>query len=186
MIYRLLAIMAVVALVVGLIVLSGGTREVAAPSAAGAPAHDPGYAALGARLVQTAGDGQPLYTVDAARISQQPDGSTVQMTQVQMGFRAASGAQWTARADRGELGQDTGVVQLDGNVRLAGLLPGTQDRAEISTEHLSFDTREQVASTPEPVTLSMSGRELQARGLVARLKEGRVQLESTVHGSYLP
>jgi len=32
----------------------------------------------------------------------------------------------------------------------------------------------------------MAGRELHAKGLVARLKEGRLQLESAVHGSYLP
>jgi LPS export ABC transporter protein LptC len=186
MIYRAVALLAIIALVVGLIVLSGSPREAVAPSAAGVPAHDPGYAALGARLVQTGADGQPLYSLDAARISQQPDEPTVQMTQVKMGFRAASGEQWTARADRGELGQDTGVVQLDGGVHLAGLVPGSQDQAEISTEHLSFDTRAQVANTSEPVTLSMAGRELHAHGLVARLKEGRVQLESAVHGSYLP
>ena len=185
MIYRLMAVLAVVALVVGL-VLSGGSREAAAPSAIAAPTHDTGYAALGARLVQTGADGQPLYTLDAARISQRPDDSTVQMTQVKMGFRATSGEQWTARAERGELGQDTGVVQLDGSVHLSGLLPGTEDQAEITTEHLAFDTRAQVASTSEPVTLTMSGRELEAHGLVARLKEGQVQLESAVHGSYKP
>ena len=185
MIYRLMAILAVVVLVVGL-VLSGGTREAAVPSATAARTHDAGYAALGARLVQTGADGQPLYSLDAARISQRPDDSTVQMTQVQMGFRATGGEQWTARAERGELVQDTGVVQLDGNVHLSGLLPGTEDQAEITTEHLAFDTHAQVASTSEPVTLAMSGRELQARGLVARLKEGQVQLESAVHGSYKP
>lgn len=186
MLYRAVALLAGLVLVVGLVLLSGQPREAVVPSAAGAVAHDPGYAALGARLVQTGADGQPLYSLDAARISQQPDDNTVELTQVQMGFRAASGQQWTARAERGELGQDTGVVQLDGDVHVAGLLPGTQDQAEISTDHLSFDTRAQVVTTPDPVTLTMAGRELHATGLVARLKEGHVQLESAVHGSYLP
>jgi LPS export ABC transporter protein LptC len=186
MMYRLVALLAGLALVVGLVLLSGPPREPVVTSSAGAPARDPGYAALGARLVQTGADGQPLYSIDAARISQQPDDNAVQLTQVQMGFRAAGGQQWTARADHGELGQDTGVVQLDGNVHVAGLLPGTQDQAEISTGHLSFDTHAQVVATPDPVTLTVSGRELHAHGLLARLKEGRVQLESAVHGSYLP
>jgi len=186
MLYRAVALLAGLALVVGLILLSGPQREAAVPSAAGAVAHDPGYAALGARMVQTGADGQPLYSLDAARISQQPDDDTVQLTQVQMGFRAASGQQWTARAERGELGQDTGIVQLDGDVVVAGPLPGSEDRAAISTEHLAFDTRTQVVMTPDPVTLTVSGHELHARGLIARLKEGRMQLESAVHGSYLP
>jgi LPS export ABC transporter protein LptC len=186
MIYRAVALLAVVALIVGIVLLSGPQREVVAPSTSGAPVHDPGYAALNARLVQTGPDGEPLYSLNAAQISQQPDQSTVQLQKVQMGFRAASGDQWTARAARGELGQDTGIVQLDGDVQIAGLLPGTQDETRISTEHLSFDTRTQIASTPDAVTLTLSGHELHATGLIARLKEGRVQLESAVHGSYRP
>jgi LPS export ABC transporter protein LptC len=186
MIYRALLLFAGLALIAGLLLFSGPQREAVAPSTAGAAAPDPGYAAVNARLVQTGADGQPLYSLDAARIDQQPDAESVQMTQVQMGFRAANGQQWTARADRGELGQDTGIVQLDGNVHVAGLLPGSQDQAEIVSEHLSYDTRAQVVATPDPVTLTVSGRELHAHGLHAHLKEGRVQLESAVHGSYLP
>ncbi|HEY2275188.1 MAG TPA: LPS export ABC transporter periplasmic protein LptC [Steroidobacteraceae bacterium] len=186
MIYRLVALLAALSLVVGLVLLSGPQRGVVVPGASGAAAPDPGYAALGAHLVQTGSDGQPLYSLDAARINQQPDDNIVRLTQVQMGFRAASGQEWTARADRGELGQDTGVVQLDGDVHVAGLLPGTRDPAEITTEHLSFDTHAQVVTTPDPVTLTLSGRELRAKGLVARLKEGHLELESAVHGSYLP
>lgn len=186
MMYRLVAVLAAVALVVGLVLLSGPQREAVVTTSAAAPVRDPGYAAVDARLVQTGADGQPLYSLDAARITQRPDEDAVQLTQVKMGFRAVDGQPWTARADRGELGQDSGVVQLDGNVHVAGLLPGTQDQAEISTEHLAFDTRAQIVTTPDPVTLTVSGRELHAHGLLARLKEGRVQLESAVHGSYLP
>jgi LPS export ABC transporter protein LptC len=186
MMYRLVAVLAAVALVVGLILLSGPQHETVVTSTAAAPARDPGYAALDARLVQTGADGQPLYSLDAARITQQPDDDAVLLTQVQMGFRAAGGEPWTARADHGELGQESGVLQLDGNVHVAGLLPGTRDQAEIASEHLSFDTRAQVVTTPDPVTLTVSGQELHARGLLARLKEGQVQLESAVHGSYLP
>jgi LPS export ABC transporter protein LptC len=185
-IYRLVVVIAVLALIGGVVFLSGSPREMVAPNAAGAPARDPGYAARGARLVQTGSDGQPLYTLDAAEISQQPDQTTVELSDVQMGFRATGGEQWTARAEHGALGQDTGIVELDGSVHVAGLLPGTQDPAEIATEHLSYDTRTQIASTTDDVTLSVSGRELHATGLIARLKEGHVQLESAVHGSYLP
>lgn len=184
--YRVAAVLAALALIVGVVLLSGPQREALAPSAAGAPSHDPGYGASDARLVQTGADGQPLYTLDAAQITQAADQSTVQLQKVQLGFRAANGDRWTAHAQRGELGQSTGVVQLEGNVQVTGLLPGTEDPAEISTESLSFDTRSQVVTTPEPVTLTISGHELHARGLVAQLKQGRVQLESAVHGSYLP
>ena len=186
MIYRLLAPFALVALIVGVVVLSGPQRESSAPAIAGGPLHDPGYAARKARLIQTGPDGHPLYTLDAAQIQQQPNQGTVDLQQVLLGFRDTSGNQWTARADRGQLAQGSGVVQLEGDVRVAGAAPDSGEPTEISTEHLAFDTQAQIVTTHDPVTLLMSGRQLHAQGLVASLKERHVQLESAVHGSFLP
>jgi len=185
MIYRLLAMLALVALIVGVVVLSGAQRESAAPATVG-PLHDPGYAARRARLIQTGSDVRPLYILDAAQIQQQPNQGTVDLQQVQLGFRDTSGTEWSARADRGQLTQESGVVQLEGGVRVVGSLPDTGEPAEISTERLSFDTQSQIVTTRDPVTLLVSGRALQAQGLIASLKERHVQLESAVHGSFLP
>jgi LPS export ABC transporter protein LptC len=93
---------------------------------------------------------------------------------------------WTARAARGALAQNSGIVSLEGDVHVDGVLPGSEERAEISTQHLAFDTRSQVVATRDPVTIVMTGRQLNAEGLVASLKERHVQLESAVHGSFLP
>jgi LPS export ABC transporter protein LptC len=185
MTYRLLVLLAVTGLVVGIVMLSGPQRE-GAPSFAGGTRHDPGYSARQARLIQTGPDGQPLYTLDAAQIQQQPDQGTVQLQQVQLGFRDSGGNRWTARADRGELSQQSGVVQLAGAVRVVGLVPDSGSPAEILSEHLAFDTRAQVVTTRDPVSVLMSGRELHAQGLIANLKERHLQLESDVHGSFQP
>jgi len=186
MTYRLAALTALLALIVGMVVLWGPQREPSAPAASGAPLHDPGYSALQAQLVQTGPDGQPIYTLDAAQIQQRPDSGVVDLQQVQLGFRDASGNAWTARAQRGELAQDRGVVELAGDVHVAGILPGTTDAAQILSEHLALDISAQTVTTRDPVTLVTSGRELNATGLVASLKERRLQLESAVHGSFLP
>jgi LPS export ABC transporter protein LptC len=168
------------------VLLTAPQPESVARAAAGQPLHDPGYSALQARLVQTGTDGLPVYTLDAAQIQQQPDRGLVELQQVRLGFRDASGNQWTARAARGELTQGSSVVQLDGDVHVAGTLPGTDEPVEITSEHLAFDTGEQVVTTQAPVTIVMSGRELEARGLIASLKERHVHLESAVHGAFLP
>jgi LPS export ABC transporter protein LptC len=186
MIYRLLPIFALVGLIIGVVVLSGPQREPAVATIAGGPLPDPGYAARDARLIQTGPDGQPLYTLDAAQIQQQPDDGTIEMQQVQFGFRDSEGNRWTARGAHGELGQDTGVIELDGAVRVSGVVPGTQEAAEITSEHLSFDTHAQLVTTHDPVTIVFAGRQLAAQGLVANLKEQRMQLESAVHGTFLP
>ena len=185
MIYRLAAIAAVLALIVGMVLLTAPQPESVARAATGQPLHDPGYSAQQARLVQTGVDGQPVYTLDAAQIQQRPDRGVVELQQVRLGFRDAEGNQWTARAARGELAQGSGIVQLAGDVHVNGTLPGSGEPTEITSEHLAFDTNAQVVSTQSPVTIVMTGRELQARGLVANLKERHVHLESAVHGSFV-
>jgi LPS export ABC transporter protein LptC len=186
MTYRLVAMLALLALIVGLVILTGPQREPVAPGVPGGVRRDPGYSALNARLIQTGADGRAVYTLDAAQIQQQPDTALVDLQQVKLGFRDVSGNEWTARALHGELAQDSGIVQLDGNVQIDGVLPGTDDAAQMNSEHLAFDTNAQIVTTHDPVTLVMSGRELHATGMVADLKERHVQLESVVHGSFLP
>ncbi|HVN44060.1 MAG TPA: LPS export ABC transporter periplasmic protein LptC [Steroidobacteraceae bacterium] len=184
--YRLVSLLALVALIVGLVLLTAPQPESVAHATSAQPLHDPGYSALQARLVQTGADGRPLYTLDAAQIQQQPDRGLVELEQVRLGFRDESGNQWTARAARGELTQESGLVQLDGDVHVSGILPGTSEPAEMSSPHLSVDTNAQIVTTQDPVTIVMSGRELAARGMLANLKERRVHLESAVHGAFLP
>jgi LPS export ABC transporter protein LptC len=185
MIYRLAALAALLALIVGLVLLTAPQPESVARAATGQPLHDPGYSAQQARLVQTGADGLPVYTLDAAQIQQRPDSGLVELQQVRLGFRDVEGNQWTARAAHGQLAQGSGVVQLDGDVHVDGTLPGTGEPTEITSEHLAFDTNAQVVTTQSPVTIVMSGRELQARGLVASLNERHVHLESAVHGTFL-
>ncbi len=186
MIYRLLPVLALLALIIGVVVLSGPQREPAVAATIAEAVRDPGYAARKARLIQTGPDGEPLYTLDAAQIRQEPDEGRVDMQQVQLGFRDAAGNEWTARGAHGAMGQDTGIIELDGAVHVTGIVPGSEEPADISSEHLSFDTNAQLVTTHDPVQIIMSGRRLEAQGLVANLKERRVQLESAVHGSFLP
>jgi LPS export ABC transporter protein LptC len=184
MTYRVMVLLALLALTVGMVLLSAPQHENSTPSSAGAPAHDPGYSAQQARLVQTGADGRPIYTLDAAQIQQQPNDGTVELQQVKLGFRDSSGNEWTARAAHGQLVQGSGVVRLSGDVHVNGLFPGTEQPAEMTTEHLAFDTKTEIVATRDPVTLAMSGRTLNAQGMVASLKEGHVQLESAVHGTF--
>ena len=186
MIYRLVAMLALLALIVGVVILTGPQREPVVPNLSGSVRHDPGYSALNARLIQTGADGRAVYRLDAAQIRQQPDTELVDLQQVKLGFRDVSGNEWTAKAARGELAQHSGVVQLDGDVQIDGILPGTDEAAQMSSEHLVFDTNAQIVTTHDPVTIVMSGRQLHATGMVANLKERHVQLESVVHGSFLP
>jgi LPS export ABC transporter protein LptC len=186
MAYRIFAVLAFLAVIVGSVLLGGQQRETTARTTIEESGGDLGYAARKAELIETGLDGRPLYKLNADLIRQRPRDAIVELEQVKMDFRDSASNQWSARADHGELGQDTGKVELAGSVRVVGTPPGSYEAAEISTDKLAVDTREQVVTTEDPVTFTWSGRQLRARGLVASLKDRRVQLESDVHGIFSP
>lgn len=185
MIFRILAALVLVVLVASSLLSGGSQRQSFAPTTVDRSSAEPGYSARKATLVETGPDGRPIYTMNAEVIRQRP-GDGVDFEQVQMSFRDQADNLWTARADRGQLGQDTSKVNLAGNVHVDGLLPHSTASADLATEQLAVDTQADIVSTAEPVTLNWAGRELKSNGLVATLNERRVLLESNVHGSFLP
>jgi LPS export ABC transporter protein LptC len=185
MIFRILAAILFIAIIAGSFLMGGEQRETTATTTVEASSADLGYSARNAVLVETGADGLPMYTLNANVIRQHP-GDGVAFEQVQMTFRDADGQTWNGRADQGELTTDTGKVDLTGNVHISGLLPGSNQLADLTTEKLSVDTHENIISTSEPVSINSPGRQLKSKGLVATLNEHSLVLESNVRGSFTP
>ena len=186
MIFRILAALLVLGIIVGSFFLGGEQRETTSTTTTlDAASAELGYSARNATLVETGADGLPVYTLNANVIRQHP-GDSVEFEQVQMSFRDNEGQMWNGRADQGELTTETGKVHLSGNVHVTGLLPGSSQMADMTTEKVSVDTHEDIITTAEPVTVTSSGRSLKSKGLVATLKEHHLVLESNVRGSFNP
>jgi LPS export ABC transporter protein LptC len=183
-IYRVFAVLTLIAVIAISLLLS--RQQSGAPSSATVrqAGSEEGYSAHDARLVQTGADGSPLYTLSAATIRQQPNEDQVQLTQVRMSFHDKSGNAWTATADSGELEQAAQQVELAGNVHVSGAFRSGQSPAQIVTEALSVDVPGDLVSTKDRVRLLWSGLVLDSTGLVADLKDQRVQLESAVHATF--
>lgn len=184
MIYRLFAVLTIVAVIVASLLLARQQNTAPATTAVQDSGGGEGYSAHGAQLIQTGADGRPLYTLNAATIRQLPNERQVQLTQVQLSFRDSDGTLWTATSDSGELEQSAQHVQLTGDVHVSGAPPGDRGPAQITTATLSVNIRGAIVSTRDPVTLLWSGRQLNAVGLIANLKDHRVDLESAVHGTF--
>ncbi|HEX3844940.1 MAG TPA: LPS export ABC transporter periplasmic protein LptC [Steroidobacteraceae bacterium] len=184
MIYRLLALLTIVAVIAALLFLSGQQSLTPTTTAVQESGWEEGYSAQRAKLIETGADGLPLYTLDAATVRQLPNEGQVQLTQVRMSFRDAAGDPWIATADHGELQQPAEQVQLSGNVHVSGTFSGAAGDAQIFAPALSVDVRTHVVSTKDPVRMLWSGRQLSSTGLIANLNEHRVELESAVHGSF--
>jgi LPS export ABC transporter protein LptC len=186
MIFRILAALLVIGLIVGSFFLGGEQHETTSTTTTlDASAAELGYSARNATLVETGADGLPIYTLNANVIRQHP-GDGVEFEQVQMSFRDADGQTWKGRADHGELTTETGKVDLSGNVHVNGTLPGSQQMADLATEKISVDTHEDIITTAEPVTVNSTGKQLKSKGLAANLKEHRLVLQSNVRGTFTP
>lgn len=184
MIYRIFAVLTIVAVIGLSLLLSRQQSGTPAATAVRSTGRNDGYSARNARLVQTGTDGSPLYTLSAATIRQQPNQDQVQLTQVQMSFRDNNGSAWTATADQGELEQTARQVRLCGNVQVSGAFQRGRSPAQILTDRLAVDLRSNIVTTKDRVRLLWSGLVLDSTGLVANLKDQRVQLESGVHATF--
>jgi LPS export ABC transporter protein LptC len=185
MIFRILAIALFVVVIGGSIWLGGEPREATSTTTVEASSSDLGYSARNATLIETGPDGLPMYTLKADVIRQHP-GDGVDFQPVQLTFRDADGQIWKGRAEHGELTTETGKVELNGDVHVDGLLPGSDQLADLATEVLFVDTHESIINTDEPVVVTSIGRLLKSRGMVATLQEHHLVLESNVHSRYTP
>jgi LPS export ABC transporter protein LptC len=185
-IFRIFATLVLLAVIGGSLLLGRQQRDAEMPAPASRPAEDLGYGARDAQLIETGMDGRPRYTLNANLIEQHPKDDSVQLQVVHMILDDPDGNRWTVDAQRGDIVSAGADIDLSGDVHVSGVLPGTDQPADISSEQLSFDTRTDVVSSKEPVTLSWAGRQIHSVGIVASLKDSHVQLESAVHGIFQP
>ncbi len=185
MIFRILAGLIFVIAIAGSFWLAGQQRSAPTPTTVETAAADLGYSARDAVLVETGDDGMPMYTLNADVIRQRPEDG-VEFQQVRMTFRDANGQEWHGRADSGRLDTETGKVDLQGDVQADGLLPGSAEPVNLSTEQLDVDTRDSILATDQSITLTSPFRTLKSTGMVATLKDNHLVLQSNVRGTFTP
>jgi len=185
MIVRLLFALVAVAILAALLYLqdedSGGSDSLAGDFGSA----QPGYAALGAELIETGEDGLPLYRLNASRIEQPQPRGTIFLTDPKLDYQLQPGNHWTLTALRGEMAEDASSATLTGVVHAEGLPTGSQTLMRIDTEQLDLDMNQHVATSPVVVHIAWGSDRLDGRGMRADLKNDTLQLASKVHGVLL-
>ena len=143
----------------------------------------PGFVALGAELVETGEDGQPLYRLEAQRIAQPQPQGLIYLTDPMLQYRPPGGNPWVVTAQRGELPQSARSAQLEGGVHAEGKPLGSNELLRIDTDALHVDMAGQLATTTDPVRINWADRLLRGRGMSADLVNGRLSLFSDVSGA---
>ncbi|HEX6636575.1 MAG TPA: LPS export ABC transporter periplasmic protein LptC [Steroidobacteraceae bacterium] len=194
---RALAYLAIIAVVATAYFIGrAGRGNDAAAVARATP--DPGYAARDAEIIETGYDGRERYRLSARNIRQQTETGVIELEELEMNYHpgaqervageersaAAEKETWHLTSERGVIRADGDDVQLTGNVRVTGTTPGGTAPLTLTTTRLRVNTPTEYIETDAPVKLTWTGHELDARGMRADLKAGKLSLESDVHGQF--
>jgi LPS export ABC transporter protein LptC len=185
MIWRIFIIAALVIVVV-VSLINKQRRPVPDQPATPSETLQPGYFMKGARIVETGDDGLPLYRVDAREIRQRPFDGGIELEELSVAYHVPGANEWTVTAARGFVPPESRTLSLAGDVRVVGQPAADSQPAVIRTERLMLDTESNIASTRDRVDIEWGNRRLSTMGLVADLKAEKLQLESAVHGRFVP
>jgi LPS export ABC transporter protein LptC len=181
---RILIGLVIIAIVIGGLFMSQGPGAALTRKPTDTPADVPGYSARNAVVVETGDDGRPAYTLNSPLVRQRANDDRVQLASPRMTFLASDGTTWHISARAGQIQADGSNVNLFGDVKFNGLVSALP--VTIATSIMSFDTQNEIARTPAPVTFDWNGGRLAGTGLLANLKDSTVRLESRVNGTFPP
>ena len=144
-----------------------------------------GYYLKSARILGTAPDGSLLYEVQARHAEQQSN-QDIAFTDVLINYSPASEVPWIVNADAALIQQGERRLRLSGHVRAVSSAGFAGNETEIRTQYLELDPEGFFAETEERVQIRIGVRSLTATGMLASLKENRLQLKSNVNGKFVP
>ena len=185
MVLRILTVLALAALAIGTWILSNQSR-IQRTAQAPRPPNMPGYYLKGTVMTDYNLAGAPSVKIAAERIDQIVPGTDVELLNVRLDYQTDAGQLWVMVGDKAHVQQGGKVVDVSGNVQLQGLDQGRQGPAVVTTDHISYDIKSAEVYTDSDVRIAFGDHSLTARGLVARLKERTMRLESRVYGRFTP
>ncbi len=144
-----------------------------------------GYYLKSARILGTGPDGRLLYEIQA-RHAEQLDDLRISFTDVLINYSPTSGIPWIVNADSAVIHQGERRIRLMGHVRAVSSGGFSGQDTEIRTQYLELDPENYVAETNQRVQIRIGSRSLTATGMLAFLKENRLELKSNVNGKFVP
>lgn len=164
--------------------LNQRSGEKLAESGSEQPAPD-GFYMLEAEITTAGEDGLPRYRVIADEIRQAGLGGATELRQVRVDYNVYSPNPWLLTAPEGTLAADQSLLELRGGVEIIGE-SGDHGRTSAAMERLEVYPETHIARTESPVALRLGVQQVDAVGMVAYLLDERLQLQSQVHGRFLP
>ena len=144
-----------------------------------------GYYLKSARIFGTDASGELIYEILADRAVQLED-ETVSFTDVRLRYAPGSDVPWSVDADEALIDPAKPEILLTGHVLAVSNEGFEGNDTEIRTDYLELDPESYIATTDRRVQIRIGARSLTATGMLASLKENKLELKSNISGKFLP
>ncbi len=138
-----------------------------------------------ARILGTDASGALLYEIEAEYAEQQVN-RDIEMQNVRIRYSAGAEVPWTINADLATISENQDLLRLSGHVTAFSREGFAGRVTEIRTPVLAIDPKTYTAETDARVQLRIGSRSLTGTGMLALLKENRLELKSNVSGKFIP
>ena len=144
-----------------------------------------GFYLRAARILGTDEQGQLLYEIQADYAVQKAN-RDIELTNVRVRYSAGAQVPWTINADLATISDHQERLQLSGHVVAVSSEGFSGQVTEIRTPLLDIDPNRYTAETDSRVQIRIGSRSLTATGMLALLRDNRLQLKSNVSGKFVP
>ncbi len=144
-----------------------------------------GYYLKQARILGTGDDGSLVYEIEADYAEQQEDGR-IEFTDVRIRYSPQRNVPWSINADQATLRKGAPSIVLRGHVQILNIDEANGNDTEIRTEYLELDPDRFIAKTEQRVQIRFGARSVSATGMLASLRDDRIELKSNVRGKIAP
>ena len=148
------------------------------------PTHQ-GYYLKQARILGTGDDGSLLYEIEAEHAEQLED-DHIEFTEVRIRYLPGSEVPWIVNADYATLREGAPRIALRGYVQIVNPGDPGEHETEIRTEYMELDPDGFTAETDQRVQIRFGSRSVTATGMLASLKDDKIELKSNIRGKIAP
>ena len=144
-----------------------------------------GFYLRSARILGTDQEGRLLYEIEAEYAEQQ-ENRDIEMQNVRVRYSTGANIPWTINADLATINDAQDMLRLSGHVIAVSNEGFSGQVTEIRSNVLDIDPTSFKAETDERVQLRIGSRSLTGTGMLAWLKENRLELRTNVSGKFVP
>ncbi len=178
----LVVLLVIAALASWFVARDNGART---PSPAAVQPLNRGFYLEDARILGTDNAGTLLYEIRAEYAEQQSD-ERIRFSEVTVEYSPDTDIPWSIRADSALLAPDEQRVLLEGNVRAVSEKGFSGEQTEVVTASLSLDPEQSIVETDDRIRIRIGDRSLTGTGMLASLKDNRMEIRSNVSGRFIP